>query len=114
MISLFYITDDDGKVRIRNSGMESFDSFNIRYIVFSSNSASAYFLDLSGNEIARILIDLKYDRELFDVANEMSMLRTKSPGKPAMMLRPLSREGFIDWLRENHPDILTYLLWYIA
>lgn len=103
MISLFYITDDDGKVRIRDSGIESFDSFQVKYIVYSHDAVSAYFHDSSGYEIARIAIDIKYDRELLDVVKNARNV-----------FYPVSREEFIDWMRENHPDILTYLLWYIT
>jgi len=103
MISLFYITDDDGKVRIRNSGIDGFDSFQIEYIMYSDSFASAYFQDLSGNEIARVAIDIKYDRELLDIVKN-----TRN------VFDPVSREEFVDWMRENHPDILTYLLWYIT
>lgn len=103
MIGLFYIEDGPGKVRFKDSGsIEYFGSFDIRYLVYSGDAASAYFQDLSGNEIARVAIDIKWDREFLDI------VRTQN------ILSPVTREEFIDWLRDNHPDILTYLLWFIA
>lgn len=103
MISLFYITDDDGKVRIRNSGIDEFDSFQIKYIEYSDSMASAYLQDLSGNAVARIAIDIKYDREFLDVVKN-----TRN------VFHPVSREEFVDWMRDNYPDILTYLLWFMT
>lgn len=103
MIKLFYVEDEGGKVRFKdNQSIERFGGFDIKYLVYSGNAASAYFRDTSGNEIARVMIDLRYDREFLDVVKN-----TKN------VLHPVNREEFFDWLKEHHPDIMTLLLWYV-
>ena len=104
MIKLFYVEDEMGKVRFKDSfTIESFETFDIRYRIVAGNSVRAAFYERStDNEIARIAYDIKYDGEFLDVVKN-----TKN------VLHPVNREEFFDWLKEHHPDIMTHLLWYV-